>query len=257
MVPLDPISSGVSLLNGTFTLAQNISALQNASSEVKEAIKFLATVQSRIEYTKKLRDQAFDVINPDTSKDEIFNRVQTALQDMTNITMECSKTLMGSTKSVTKTEKNGTQHTTTTTRFKWVLGGKATYNARVWGMNFHRQTLMHATGSLERKWTDMGGRPPLAPPSLPFGDVELFTADNTYLTPSRRNGISRYLSPRQSMEMLDEAPDTEDGPSNCDSGIGLDIDIDSLQEDVDDNQGKYIPHESLGIYIHTCNFCHR
>ncbi|KAI0905714.1 hypothetical protein F4823DRAFT_632432 [Ustulina deusta] len=237
MIPLDPISSGVSLLNGTFTLAQTISALQNASSEVKGATKFLATVQAQIEYTKGLRDQVFDVTNPDTSEDEVFNRGQTALQNIINITTECSNTLKGSTKSVTKKEKDGTQHTTTKTRFKWVLGGKATYNAKLQEMSFHYQTLMHATDALQRKWPDMGGHPPLAPPALPFGDFELFTADdNTYLNPGRRDGISRHLSPRQSMEMLDEASDSEGGPSNRDSGIGLGIGIDSSEEDVIDSQ---------------------
>ncbi|TGJ79136.1 hypothetical protein E0Z10_g9628 [Xylaria hypoxylon] len=224
---------------GLFTLAQTISALQNASSEVKGATKFLATVQAQIEYTKGLRDQAFDVTNPDTSKDEVFNRVQTALQNIININTECSNTLKCSTKSVTKKEKDGTQHTTTKTRFKWVLGGKSTYNAKLQEMNFHHQTLMHATDALQRKWADMGGHSPLAPSALPFGAFELFTADdNTYLNPGhRRDGISRHLSPRQSIVMLDEASDSDDEPSNRDSGIGLRIGIDS-SEDVIDSQGQ-------------------
>ncbi|KAJ2989640.1 hypothetical protein NUW58_g3370 [Xylaria curta] len=224
------VDSGITILNGSFTLAQTISALKNASSEIKRTTQFLATVQARIEYTKSLRDQAFDVTNADTSKDEVFNMAQAALRNIHSITTECSNTLEGSTKSITKKAKDGTQHTTTETRFKWVLDGKITYNAKLQEMQIHYQTLMRETDVLQRKLTNMG-HPPL-PPALPFGDFELF--DNKYLSPGRRDGISRHLSPRQSIEMLGEASDSDEGPSDRDSGIGIASSRGDVSDSVDD-----------------------
>lgn len=234
MASLDPINSVLSLVNSSFTLAQIISGLKNASSEVARAIKFLATVQAQIQYTKDLRDRAFDVTSADTGRDETFLMVQTAIRNAQGITTSSSNTLRGSTKPVTEKGKDGAPPTTTTkTRFKWVLGGRSVYDGNLQELQVHYQTLMRATDVLQRRLAEMGQHPP--PPALPFGEFELFTGtDSSLLSPGNRNGIYHLLGPRKSREMLreddDDDGDAEEAAGHHDSGIGSE-DVSDIGDD--------------------------
>ncbi|KAK3995243.1 hypothetical protein QBC44DRAFT_320726 [Cladorrhinum sp. PSN332] len=206
MAALEPITTVLSLLNETFTLAQTTSALISAPEEIKRAVDLIQKVQREIDRTKKLRNRAFDVLDPDTALDETFLQIQQAIRNADSAVAASSHTLTGS--------KKKDKHGSVKTRFSWVSGGQRVFDGNVQELQLHQASLLHCMSLLERKLEGMGVV--TARQVLPFGDDEEDGkfGESGLLSPPG-DGISQLIGPRRSREFL--LGESEEGH---DSGIG-------------------------------------
>ncbi|KAK4161399.1 hypothetical protein QBC43DRAFT_323948 [Cladorrhinum sp. PSN259] len=219
MAALEPITTVLSLLNETFTLAQTTSALISAPEEIKRAVELIYTVQCELDRTKLLRNRAFDVLDPDVARDETFTQIQHAIRKADSAVTASSHTLTGS----KKKDKYGSLRT----RFSWVAGGQRVFDGNVQELQLHHMTLLHYMSLLERKLEKRGVK--TGPRQvLPFGDCEddlsegglkLFGGGGLLSPPppppGAGDGISLLIGPRRSREFL-----LGEGEEGHDSGIG-------------------------------------
>ncbi|TPX13392.1 uncharacterized protein E0L32_006122 [Thyridium curvatum] len=218
MIP-EPVTTILSLVNGSVTFAQSISALASAPDEVKVAVNTLATVQAEIQRATDLRDRAFDVTSADAGESDTFVMVQKALRNAQQTVKVCVKTLNTESfedkvPTTTMTDrKKKKKHSTTRVRLTWVFGGKSTYDANMQSLQIHHHSLVHATAALEERLKEMGQNPP--PFALPFGDFE--EVRNSRLGLPSRDDIAYWVGPRRSGELLAAEEDDQSVASSSDS----------------------------------------
>ncbi|KAK4223936.1 hypothetical protein QBC38DRAFT_372097 [Podospora fimiseda] len=207
MAAIEPLTTVLSLLNESFTLAQTISALHSAPEEIKRAVDLLRTSQAQIERAKTLRNRVFNVQDPDVATDDLFKQIQTAIRNADATVTASSHTLYGS-KKKDKNEVGGIK-----TRFGWVTGGQKVFDGNLQELQLHYGTLLYYMGVLERRLEGMGVVVQL---SETFEGLEDGRSGNGLLSPPPGDGISLLVGARRSREFLLG----EENDEGHDSGIG-------------------------------------
>ncbi|KAK4465388.1 hypothetical protein QBC42DRAFT_18615 [Cladorrhinum samala] len=222
---MEPVTTVLSLLNETFTLAQTISGLASAPQEVQSAIKFIWTIQAKVQRAKHLRNRVFDVLSPDTARDATFISVQDAIREADAAVTASSLALVG-TKKKDKTNPGSNSASKSSkaavrVRFSWVAGGRQVYDGNLQELQVANAWLIHATGLLERRLESRGVV--VRRDKLPFGEWEDGDDDGgkggTDTTARLGDEISMLIGPRRSRELLLQG-DGEVMQGGNDSGIG-------------------------------------
>ncbi|KAK0744678.1 hypothetical protein B0T21DRAFT_407761 [Apiosordaria backusii] len=211
---IEPITTGLSLFNESFTAAQTITALIGAPEEIQRAVRLISSVQAEITNAKALRDKVFDVSKPETARDEDFKEVQEAIRNLNDLITSSARTLQAvpadsSPKPRDKLAKR--PKTSVKKRFGWVIGGQAQHDANLQELQVHYQRFIAAKTMLQnRSRESVQSSPP-----LPFGDFEVLHSESPKIgynqSPTSSNQLLLLptsstslipVSPRRSMERL-------------------------------------------------------
>lgn len=232
---MEPVTTVLSLLNETFTLTQTVSGLLSAPLEIQSAVKFISTIQIKIQRAKQLRNQVFDVLSPDTARDRTFVTVQDSIREADAIVTTSSRALVGTKK------KDKNSHGGVGVRFSWVTGGRQVYDGNLQELQVANGWLIHAMSLLERRLESRGVV--VKRDKLPFGEWE---DDGTSREGDKGgrlgDGISMLIGPRRSRELL-LLGDGEVMEGENDSGIGSLTSSGGSSADSDDDEEE---EEELG-----------
>ncbi|KAK4171394.1 hypothetical protein QBC36DRAFT_95441 [Triangularia setosa] len=219
---IEPITTGLSLFNESFTAAQTVAALIGAPEEIQRAVRLISSVQAEITNAKFLRDRVFDVTRPDTARDEDFREVQEAIRNLDDLITSSARSLQAKPEDTfpKRRDKNAKRpRTSVRKRFGWVVGGQSQHDANLQELQVHYQRFVAAKTLLQNRSRE----PPQGSPTLPFGDFEVIhhespkigynqsptSSNQLLLLPTSSTGHIP-VSPRRSMErMLSEQEESD------------------------------------------------
>ncbi|KAK0662091.1 hypothetical protein QBC41DRAFT_329916 [Cercophora samala] len=234
---IEPITTGLSLFNESFTAAQTITALIGAPEEIQRAVRLISSVQAEITNAKALRDRVFDVTKSETARDEDFKEVQEAIRNLDNLITSSARSLQA--KPEDASSKRGDKHakrpkTSVKKRFGWVTGGQSQHDSNMQQLQVHYQRFVAAKTLLQNRSRESAQ----GSPSLPFGDFEVMHSESPKIgynqSPTSSNQLLLLptsstghipVSPRRSMErMLSEQEESDlerlSTTQSSDGGLG-------------------------------------
>ncbi|KAK4205455.1 hypothetical protein QBC40DRAFT_35948 [Triangularia verruculosa] len=211
---IEPITTGLSLFNESFTAAQTVAALIGAPEEIQRAVRLISSVQAEITNAKALRDRVFDVTKPETARDEDFREIQEAIRNLDDLISSSARSLHATPAGSSpkpKDKRAKRPKTSVKKRFSWVTGGQSQHDANLQELQVHYQRFVAAKTLLQNRSREQ----PQGSPSLPFGDFEVMTSESPKIgynqSPTSSNQLLLLptsstgnipVSPRRSMERL-------------------------------------------------------
>ncbi|KAK4654089.1 hypothetical protein QC762_400977 [Podospora pseudocomata] len=196
---IEPITTGLSLFNESFTVAQTIQALKDAPEEIQRAVRLISSVQAEITNAKALRDRVFDVKRSETASNDDFEEIQEAIRNLDDLITSSARSLQAKPEDQSPKRRDDKDakrpKTTVKKRFGWVVGGQSQHDANMQELQVHYQRFVAAKTLLQNRWKE----PPQGrSPSLPFGDLEVMRSESPsggigYYNPSPTGSNNQLL----------------------------------------------------------------